>query len=94
MNATLDPTARYAPHAQAIESRLGDETVILHLERGTYFGLDVVGTIVWERLQAGDTPEDIAAHVRASFDEVPESVENDITTFLEALLENQLIERR
>jgi hypothetical protein len=94
MNATLDLKAHYTPHTEAIESRLGDETVILHLERGIYFGLDAVGTIVWERLQAGDTPEAICAYVRASFDEVPGSVEDDITAFLGQLLENSLIESR
>lgn len=93
MTTKLDPTARYAPHAQAMESRLGDETVILHLEQGAYFGLDAVGTVVWERLQGGDTPAAICAYVRANFDDVPETVEGDITAFLEALLEKSLIER-
>jgi hypothetical protein len=94
MNATLDLTARYAPHREAIESRLGEEMVILHLERGIYFGLDAVGTIVWERLQTGETPEAILEYVCKHFDEVPETVDKDVSTFLQQLLENELIEPR
>jgi Coenzyme PQQ synthesis protein D (PqqD) len=93
MTMMLDLTAHYARHPEAMESRLGDETVILHLESGLYFGLDWVGTIVWERLLQGDTPEAICTHVRTTFIEPPESVEADVLNFLVQLLEHALIER-
>ena len=38
---------------QAVESRVGEETVILHLGNDTYFGLDALGTRIWELLKAG-----------------------------------------
>ncbi len=41
----LDMNAAYVPCPDAMESRLGEETVILHLGSGTYFGLDAVGTL-------------------------------------------------
>ena len=92
MTAQLDMTARYRVHADAMESRLGEETVILHLGSGTYFGLDAVGTIVWEALQSGATPDAICTHVRTSFEDAPETVEDDVTAFLKRLLEHALIE--
>lgn len=49
MTTQLDLSARYTRHPDAMESRLRDETVILHLQSGIYFGLDTVGTVVWER---------------------------------------------
>jgi hypothetical protein len=94
MTGTLDLTAGYTPHPDAMESRLGDETVILHLDRGIYFGLDAVGTIVWERLQMGDTVEAVCAHVRKSFADAPDTVEEDVAELLGQLLEQALIERR
>ncbi len=90
---TLDPTARYVPHPEAMESRLGEETVILHLGSGIYFGLDAVGTIVWERLQQGDTAEAAIAHISATFEDAPDTVEADVTGFLAQLIEHALIER-
>ena len=92
MTEPLDMSARYAATPDAVESRLGKETVILHLGSGTYFGLDPVGTVVWERLKAGDVPRAICAHVRAVFADAPDSVEGDVASFLEDLAENGLIE--
>lgn len=93
MTDELDMTASYTVSPEAIESRLGDETVILHLGSGTYFGLDAVGTIVWELLQASASPDAICAHVNSRFEDAPPSVTTDVTAFLSQLLEHALILR-
>jgi len=94
MSTTLDVAASYLPSPDAIKSRLGDETVILHLTSGTYFGLDAVGTVVWEQLGQTDgmTPPDICAHVRSVFTDAPDSVDSEVTGFLEQLAEHGLIQ--
>lgn len=94
MSTTLDMTAVYVPSPDAIESRLGEETVILHIESETYFGLDAVGTVVWERLGQSDgmSPQDICALVRSVFSEAPDSMEAEVTEFLEQLAEHGLIQ--
>jgi hypothetical protein len=94
MTLKVDPTVRYAPHPELIENRLGQETVMLHLGKGIYFGLNEVGTIVWERLHCGGTPEEICAHVRGNFGVVPDTFEDDIMSLLAELLEKNLIEAR
>ncbi len=93
MGTKLDMTTFYSPSPEAIESRLGEETVILHLGNGTYFGLDPVGTFVWEWLSKAThaTPEEICAHVRASFDAPAETVDRDVTAFLTQLAAHGLI---
>lgn len=91
MTAKLELTARYIPHPEVIESRLGEETVMLHLGKAVYFGLDATGTIVWERLRHGDTPEAIFAYLRSAFSDAPVCVEADVTTFLTELLQKDLI---
>lgn len=94
MALTLDPTTAYIPTPDAIESRLGEETVILHISSGMYFGLDAVGTVVWEQLgkPGGMTPNNICAHVRSTFADTPASVDDDVTQFLVALAEENLIQ--
>ena len=94
MSETLDLTADYRASPEAMESRLGEQTVVLHLGSGRYFGLDPVATIVWERLKDGGTPTEIFAHVRQHFPDAPPSVEADVTRFLEQLVGNDLILRR
>ncbi len=91
----LDMNAAYVPCPDAMESRLGEETVILHLGSGTYFGLDAVGTLVWEAMAGGQTatPASLCAHVRASFSDAPDTVEADVTAFLQQLVAHDLIRR-
>ena len=91
MTTTLDFATPYSPTDDAVESRLQDETVILHLGSGTYFGLDAVGTVIWEQLQNSQSPEAICAHLRATFPDAPDTLEQDVSSFLQDLLTHELI---
>lgn len=91
MTTTLEATSSYSPTADAVESRLQDETVILHLGSGIYFGLDAVGTVIWEQLQQSQSPRDICAFLRATFPDAPDTLESDVTAFLQDLLTHELI---
>ena len=81
------------PSADAIDSAVGDETVLLHLTKGTYFGLDAVGTRVWALLKEGRNPTEICEVLTGEFDAPSEVIEQDVTRFLEALLENEIVSR-
>lgn len=91
MTVTFDPSAHFGVDQDVVESRLGEETVILHLKHGIYFGLDKVATLIWERLQAGETIGAIRDYVRASFDAVPDTLDREVNDFLQVLLEKELI---
>lgn len=91
MTATLDRDTPYAPSPDAMESRLGEETVILHLGSGTYFGLDAVGTVVWEQLQQTQAPQAVCAHLRQVYPEAPPTMEAEVTSFMAELLAHDLI---
>ncbi|WP_223428967.1 PqqD family protein [Tateyamaria pelophila] len=95
MTTKLDTATAYVPSPDAIESRMGEETVILHIVSGTYFGLDAVGTEVWDQLgqAGGQSPADVCTHVRATFAGAPDSVESEVTGFLEQLAEHDLIQQ-
>ena len=78
-------------HPQASDSRLGEETVILHLESGVYFGLDPVGTRIWDILAQRATPAMIRETLLGEFDVAPEVLEKDIEGFLGSLLSHDII---
>lgn len=81
----------YIVIGDVVESRLGDETVLLDLETGIYFGIDAVGTRVWELLQDGASPEEICDTLRIEYFDAPDSLETDIIEFLGQLADNKLI---
>lgn len=85
------PTAPLMRHPDAAASRVGDETVILHLGSGVYFGLDPVGTRIWELLEA---PQDIAAltsRLQAEFDVAPAVLQADVLAFVQSLLDHDIL---
>lgn len=77
----------------AAASKVGDETVLLHLGSGTYFGLDPLGTKIWQGLEAGKQPRAQCSDIAEEFGEPLDRVEKDVRTFLEELAVQALIEQ-
>ena len=77
---------------QAIANAVADETVILHLGNGTYYGLDPIGAKLWEALEAGERPAAICPALLDTYDVAPERLEADLRELLEDLVANDLIE--
>jgi hypothetical protein len=67
------------------------ETVLLHLERGIYFGLDPVGTRVWTALVEHGRARPAVAALLEEFEVTPDTLEHDIARLLDALTEHDLV---
>ena len=82
---------RLVPSPDAVESAVGDETVILHLTSGTYFGLDAVGTRIWAMLKEGVATADICKRLTEEFDVSQVVAEADARKFLGELKANDIL---
>ena len=82
---------RLLPSKQAMESRVGEETVILQLERGTYYGLDPLGTDIWELLKGGVEPVAISDTLAREYGASREVIEADVRRFLSDLYEHAIV---
>jgi len=83
----------WRPSDDAIDNPVGGETVILHLGNGTYYGLDTIGSLLWEGLKAGKTPVGICDEILEAFDTEREMVEQDLRRFMNELSDHGLIVR-
>ena len=79
------------PSEQALESRVGEETVILHLERDIYYGLDQLGTRIWQLLKDGMAPAAISDIVVREYGATRESIEADMRRFLSDLYAHGIV---
>ena len=70
------------PSPDAVESAVGDETVILHLVNGTYYGLDAVGTRIWELIKQGVPIVDICRTLADDYAVGLATIEDDARRFL------------
>ena len=68
----------------------GGERVLLSIERGLYYGLDEVGSFIWEMIQAATTVDEIRAAVLTRFDVDEERVAVDVDRFLGELIDGGL----
>jgi hypothetical protein len=74
-----------------LAQRVGSEAVLLHEPRGLYFGLNEVGTRIWECLAAGRSPREIHAQLLTEFSVPGGVLWNDVLTLLEELMAAGLV---
>lgn len=75
-----------------VSSDLGGEVAILDLERGTYYGLDEVGTRIWELVQEPTAVSEVQATVVEEYDVEPARAERDVLALLQRLVDEGLVE--
>jgi len=68
-----------------------DETVLLDLESGMYFGLDGVGKRIWESVADGKSLGDIAVIITDEYEVDEEQALKDVIEFASNLVERGLL---
>lgn len=71
---------------------LQDETVILDLRNGVYFGLNHVGSHIWSLINTGNTLAEIVDFLAKEYSIPQREVEKDALALARELAERQLIE--
>ncbi len=71
--------------------RVADEAVLLDLDRASYFGLDPVGTLIWEGLAESKSEPEIVESLTRSFDVEEEVARRDVKAFLIKLQDDKLV---
>lgn len=79
------------PHVMA--RQVGDETVILDLASGTYFGLNPVGARIWQLISEGKTMDNVLESVLAEFEVSAAEAERDLDNLVSELHCRELIKR-
>lgn len=75
-----------------VSSDLGGEVAILHLEAGTYYGLDAVGARVWSLIQEPRTLREIHEVLVSEYEVEPARCERDLIALLHGLADEGLVE--
>lgn len=78
--------------AHVMSRQVGDETVILDLGSGTYFGLNPVGARVWQLLSGGSAVADIVTTLLGEFDAAEDQLQDDVDALIAELVTRGLVE--
>ena len=82
-NVTIPP--------QVMARLVGDETVILDLASGTYYGLDPVGARIWQLMAEGKTLASVCEILLDEFDVTREPLERDVLHLTQELSAKGLV---
>lgn len=92
MNFSPDDIIVASPHQ--VSCRVGEDVVVLGVRDSAYFGIQGVGTFVWDVIQQPITLRAIRERVLAEFETSAEQIDTDIAYLLNELLAADLIEVR
>ncbi len=88
----LTRDARLKIPEQVVTRQVGDETVLLDLESGTYFGLDPVGSRFLELLQAESALGTVITRILEEFEVTEAQLEADLVRLADEMLASGLLE--
>ena len=71
---------------------LGGEAVILELETGHYYGLDEVGTQMWNRLRQHGGVRAAYRDLKGDYEVLDDDLQRDLLRFVEDLASRKLLE--
>ncbi len=77
---------------EQVSSDLADESVILNLKTGTYFGLNAVGSRIWQLAQEPQRVGTLCEAILAEYEIDAETCDRDVKALLQEMLGAQLIE--
>lgn len=82
---------QFATNDAVMYAELDGEAVLLNIETGVYFGLDPLGTQIWQSLAEGVDPDEIIERLLDEYEVERSRVQADVRAFLENLQRNGLI---
>lgn len=84
-------TLKRNPELLAVD--MDGETVMMDMETGNYFGINAVGSHIWEALENENKVGDIIETVNSHFEvQGEDTVEADVLAFLGDMVEQELVE--
>jgi hypothetical protein len=67
------------------------EAVLLHLDTAAYHGMNPTGALIWSSIGEESTFAELVAVVRAALEDPPETLEDDVATFVQSLAVRDLL---
>ena len=85
----LSSTVKISP--EVLSQEVDGETVLLDMKGECYFGLDAIGTRIWQELKDGREPKSVVSVLLEEFDVDRETLEADLKRLIGELSEAGLV---
>lgn len=82
---------KYIQNKEIIQSKIGDEVVMLDMESGFYFGLNSVASVIWSMMETEISFNELIDHLMARFHVERKVCESDTRELILQMLEKKII---
>jgi len=79
---------------ELVHSDMDGETVMMSIEQSQYYGLDSVGTRIWDLIENEMRVGDICAALMNEYDVTEQQCQQDVISFLQDMLDNNTVTTR
>jgi hypothetical protein len=90
-DSMIGPDARVAAAEHVRCRTFDDDLVMVDLEGGEYFALDVVGARMWDLLVSGKTPAEVGEALAVEYEATTEDILRDCMNLADELLKRGLL---
>ena len=87
----LTPTTILARNPEIIANEIDDEIVMMSIEEGSYFGLNSIGSIIWQELEEAKSVESIISILLERFDVEEKTCREETIAFIESMIKNKTL---
>lgn len=77
---------------EVFASEIDEEVVMMNVDTGRYYGMDTVGSRIWELVAEEIQVKDVIETLMEEYDVSEEQCKKDVLEFLNELYENKLIQ--
>jgi hypothetical protein len=81
----------YIQNKEVIQSRIGDEIVMLDVESGFYFGLNSIASVIWDMMKEKVDLDTMVGTLMQEFDVDRSTCESDTLELLGQMMEKKII---
>ncbi|NLI24085.1 MAG: lasso peptide biosynthesis PqqD family chaperone [Bacteroidales bacterium] len=88
---TIQENTFFRRNPDLLFSDMDGETVMMSIQNGEYYGLDEVGSRIWQLLENPESAETLTDKLIEEYEVTRETCLSDVMEFLNMLAEKQLI---
>ena len=89
---TLEPQTRVRRIVDVLDAEIDDQSVMMDIEQGSYFGLNKTGTRIWALLAEPMVISELCDRLTEEFEVPREQCERQLVDFLGSLLDRGLLQ--
>jgi hypothetical protein len=87
----INTSTRVKPSEDVLFQELQGETVLLNLKTGVYFGLDTVGTRIWQLLDEHEVLSDVVKAMLLDYDVTEQACSDDVVALVRRMEEHGIV---